>query len=430
MMGGPPPPPPPPPMPGGGPPPPPPPPGFGPPPPPPPPAVPKSGGDLQAELMNALKDPNLRNRLKKRAPPPEKPVVPVVSEEEHSASQEAEKQELFIELLGYMEAPNGNVEELMEKCKNATNTCRSFIFTLIRRGWLHGYRVVESPGSAGPPVTVWPGREWMSAIEVADTTESDLKNRHSAGTDSEDDEPSGHDRGIIARVHLYRFDNLNKKHTLDSLALLKTANFPVQPPPFNDPEPKQDNSLENRRNWELWNIKRQEYLQSDFPQFELIFQKLLQTDTTLTSNFAQLEQTLDEMRRMGEALHTTFAEFSVRQLKKIVQSIPARIKDVAKQLQKQTGIIIRDEGLKLTPEFLKNMNLSAKEEDGVAKKNAEAAAAAAAAAEAKKKEEPAIPNPKGSITMGGVPLDVLIPLLKKSYAVVNSDDNKIRRLTM
>ncbi|KAJ1557374.1 hypothetical protein HK405_000093, partial [Cladochytrium tenue] len=405
------------------------------------PAAPKASGDLQSELMNALKDPNLRNRLKKRAPPPEKkPVVdPAVSDAEHLANQEAEKQELFIELLGYMEAPNGNVEELIEKCKNNTNTCRSFIFTLIRRGWLHGYRVVEEVGAAGPPVTVWPGREWMSAIEIADTTEADLKNLHSSGDPEDGDaepksptSPTSTNRGIIARVHLYRFDNLNKKHTLDSLALLKTAAFPVAPPPFNDPEPPQDNSLENRRNWEAWNIRRQEYLQSAFPQFELIFQKLLATDTILSATFQQLEQTLDEMRRMGEALHMTFKEFSVRQLRKIVQSIPARIKDVARQLQKQTGIIIRDEGLKLTPEFLKNMNLSAAEEDGVAKaKKADAPAAAAAekdekaaATAAAAAAAAAIPNPKGSITMGGVPLDVLIPLLKKSYSIVNAEENK------
>ncbi|KAJ1551996.1 hypothetical protein HK405_013124 [Cladochytrium tenue] len=379
--------------------------------------------------MNALKDPNLRNRLKKRAPPPPKPVI--VSEPEHDANQEAEKQELFIELLGYMEAPNGNIEELMEKCKNQTNLCRGFIFSLIRRGWLRGFRVVEAVGACGPPVTVWPGREWMSAIEIPDATERDIE-RLSAPAPGDDPDS----RKVVARVHMYRFDNLNKKHTLDRLALLKTAKFPAVPPPFDEPEPPQDSSLENRRNWELWNARRLAYQQSDYPQFDLVFQKLLATDGTLAGAFQQLEQTQDEMRRMGQALHATFADFSVRQLQKIVQSIPSRIKDVARRLQSQTGIIIRDDGLKLTPDFLKNMNLSAAEEDGVAKPAPEPAPAAAPAAEATKTSagasspRPDFPNPKGSITMGGVPLDVLIPLLKRSYAIMKSDDTRVRRLTL
>ncbi|KAJ3274763.1 hypothetical protein HDU76_010687, partial [Blyttiomyces sp. JEL0837] len=286
-------------------------------------------------------------------------------------------------------------------------------------GWLQGFRVVEAPGASGAAVTVWPGREWMSAIELGDLTEPDLKDRF---VDSS---------GIVARVHMYRFDNVIKKHVLDQIALVKTKTFPKQPPPFNDPEPPQDNSLENRKKWEDWNMRKLAYFQSDFPQFELIFQKLLATDVTVTVTFEQLNQTLDEMRRMGEALHTTFEGFNVRQLRKIVESIPVRIRDVAKTLSKQTGIIIKDEGLKLTPEFLKNMNLSPTEESGVkkpedvqkekeAKEKAERDAAAASS--------PVIPNPKGSITMGGVPIDVLIPLLKKSY-VLNQEESKLRRLT-
>jgi uncharacterized protein YukE len=343
---------------------------------------------------------------------------------EDPQTQEAEKQELFIELLGYMEAPNGNVEELMEKAKSTTNVSRSFVYTLIRRNWLEGYRVVEKHGVSGAPLTVWPGREWMAAKELGDLTESQLKDQFSDNS------------GIVARVHMYRFDQKLKKHMLDEVALVKTPSFPKQPPPFNLPEPPQDNSLENRRKWEEWNTAKQDYLQSDFPQFELIFQKLLTNDAIVESTFQQLEQTLDEMKRMGEALQQTFEGFSVRQLRKIVQSIPAKIKEVARKLQQTTGIIIRDEGLKLTPEFLKHMNLNEGDEKA-------AAAAAAAEAEKKKKKEEeeakakkeekekvgVIPNPKGSITMGGVPLDVLIPLLKKSY-VLSQEENKLRRLTL
>ncbi|KAJ3192689.1 hypothetical protein HDU67_005376, partial [Dinochytrium kinnereticum] len=263
MFGGPPPPPPPP---GGGPPPPPPPPGGPPPPPPPggpppppPPGgapAPKPAGDMQSELMNALKDPNLRKKLKKsRAPPPEKKVevAPALTEAEMKMNEEAEKQELFIELLGYMEAPNGNIEELLDKCKTSTNTCRSFIYTLVRRGWLEGCRILPEVIPGAPKVTVWPGREWMSAQELDDVTEKILKDRF--------DDASG----IVARVHMYRFDQILKQHTLDEIALVKTKKFPRAPPPFNEPEPPQDNSLENRKKWEDWNIRKQNYLQSDFP---------------------------------------------------------------------------------------------------------------------------------------------------------------------
>ncbi|KAJ3414343.1 hypothetical protein HDV05_006711 [Chytridiales sp. JEL 0842] len=432
LMGGPPPPPPPPPGMGGPPPPPPPPPGMGGPPPPPPPAIPTSSSapapapaadaDPQAALLAALRDPSLRKKLKKRDPPPAKPVVPV----EDPTTTETEKQELFIELLGYMEAPHGNVEELMEKLKTATNTSRSFVYTLVRRRWVEGFRVVEKLGGHnGPPLTVWPGREWMAARELRDVTEDTISSQFRQDQ-------------IVSRVHMYRFDQKHKKHVMDQVLLLKTDEFPVKPPPFTLPEPPQDQSLENRRKWEEWNLLKQEYLQSPYPQFELIFQKLSSNDVIVLSIHQQLDQTLSEMKRMGEALQATFEGFSIRQLRKIVQSIPTRIKEVARNLQKSSGIIIRDEQLKLTPEFLKQMNLvtdeAAAEMERKKKKEEEEAAAAAAG---KKKEDgaaetggtPVIPNPKGSITMGGVPLDVLIPLLKKSY-VVSQEEAKLRRLTL
>ncbi|KAJ3165004.1 hypothetical protein HK101_000322 [Irineochytrium annulatum] len=389
------------------------------PPPPPAPAAAASGGDMQAELMNMLKDPNLRNRLKKRAPPPEKKIEkpPDISPEEQQQMQEAEKQELFIELLGYMEAPNGNIEELIEKNKTTTSTCRSFIYTLIRRNWVEGCRVVEEVVPGAPKITVWPGREWMAAVELADMTEQELHDRYHENS------------GIVARCHMYRFDQILKRHVLDEVALIKAKKFPKAPPPFNEPEPPQDNSLENRKKWEDWNIRKQNYLQSDFPQFELIFQKLLATDAIVSATFAQMQQTMDEMRRMGEALHTTFEGFTVRQLRKIVQSIPTRIKDVARQLQKQSGIIIKNDELKVTPEFLKNMGLSSQEEDGVKKKEEAEKQKQQADKAAPVDPSVALPNPKGSITMGGVPVDVLIPLLKKSYAL-GKEESKLRRLTM
>lgn len=126
-------------------------------------------------------------------------------------------------------------------------------------------------------------------------------------------------------------------------------------------------------------------------------------------------------------MHTTFAAFPVPQLRRIVESIPGRIKEVAKKLQKQTGIIIRDESLKLTPEFLRLMNLEPEGGEKQASKEEKKEE------EAKKdKENPEEqPNPKSMISMGGVPFDVLLPLLKKSFNKQELMDERLnRRLTL
>ncbi|KAI8612762.1 hypothetical protein BC830DRAFT_1135239 [Chytriomyces sp. MP71] len=462
MMGGGPPPPPPPPL-MGGPPPPPPPPGMGPPPPPPPPGMggapppppppassaPKTSGDTQADLFAALKDPNLRNRLKKanRAPIAAKPVVEEkkLSPEEERLAMEAEKQELFIELLGFMEAPNGNVEELLTKLVASTKTVRSFIFLLIRRKWLDGVRMINPEhGKAVKPCIVWQNLEVTTYIELKDVTQAEL-NEAFDGEDS---------KGIVAKVHMYRFDEKIKKHITDEIALMKTRHFPKQTRKFDVPEPANKNaSLEARKKWDEWYEKKQAYMQSDFPQFELIFKKLLAADESVVGTQNQLEQTLTEMKRMGEALNDTFTGFTPKQLRSVLEQIPKRVKTIAKTLQQQTGIIIKAEELKVTPDFLKMMDLSKDEPDGIKKakpveeKKPEPVAAPAASANAgasgsedKKNAEAgavpseggasksgAIPNPKGSITMGGVPVDVLIPLLKESY---KAGDKSVRRLTL
>ncbi|TPX55985.1 hypothetical protein PhCBS80983_g04888 [Powellomyces hirtus] len=486
MGGGPPPPPPPPPM-GGGPPPPPPPPGppGAPPPPPPPgsasapaPAPALSSGDA---FLAELRDPNRRKKLRKVAPTAANPAPPSPGREkkekdDQKMREEGERQELYIELLGYMEAPNGNIEELSDKAKNQTNLVRSFAFTLMRKGWVVGYRITDNlpevkghssakgnKSAAGRPLTkVWPGREVMMCIELQDLTEAELMAM--VGPKPSDlDEVSIKRKGEVARIHMYRFDEQSKTHVTDEIALVATPSFPVKTEAFDEPEPPQDASLVNRTKWEKWNENKLKYLQSDWPQFDLIFNKLMATSSIVQSTHHQLHQTLTEMRAMGEAMHTTFAAFAVPQLRTIVESIPGRIKDVAKKLQKQTGIIIRDESLKLTPEFLKMLNL---EPEGAEKNKdkkredetqppvaaappapavtvtAHAAAAAAAA------EGTAVPllmmhpngsgslNPQGMITMGGLPFDVLLPLLKKSFErgesgnPVSAEDKLLRRLTL
>ncbi|TPX67860.1 hypothetical protein SpCBS45565_g03465 [Spizellomyces sp. 'palustris'] len=357
MRGGPPPPPPPPPIMGGGPPPPPPPPppplpptmGGGPPPPPPPPSVrglpPTSAPivdpvDMQSAFLAELRDPNRRRKLRKVQAPAPKPVATPVKTGPTEADIEMEKSELFIEMLGFMEAPGGNIEELAEKCKSITNTGRGFIFTLIRRGWLLGYRLVDGQDvKPAKPCQVWPGREWTNAIDLPNAVEADLVDQNGEAQ-------------ILARVHLYRFDEKTKKHVLDEIAFLLGPRFPPQPPPINDPEPPKDNSLKSRQAWERWYHRKLMYEQSDYPQYLLIFNKLIATDASLVAAYQQLVDTMADIRNMGDALRTAFSGCSVWELRRIVESIPLRIKEVKKQLEKDTGIIIRDESVKLTPEFL------------------------------------------------------------------------------
>ncbi|KAI8841315.1 hypothetical protein BC829DRAFT_492525 [Chytridium lagenaria] len=372
--GGPPPPPPPPPMPGGGPPPPPPPPpGFGPPPPPPPPGgvpppppppggappPPKSGSDMQAELFAAIRGGG-KSRLKKVARPEkpvEKPAGPTKEDEE------IEKNHLFIELLGHMETPGGNLEELTDKAKASTQP-------VVRQ-----------------PVTVFPGREWTSGINLDDISEADLKNKFESG-------------GVVARVHMYRFDQAASSHLLDEIVLTKDVKFPIAPKPFTDPEPPQDSSLENRRKWEAWQIKKLEYDQGDFPQFNMIFGKLMAQDSTTTFVFQQLQTTISAMRTMADSVKETFSGFSVKELRSI-------------QLQDKNGIIIRGEGLKLTPEFLRSLDLKPQKEKD-------------------EKKVPTASNPTSPTSprgpLPGLPLEDLVRLLEESYVKAGPDNKRLNRL--
>ncbi|KAJ3168698.1 hypothetical protein HDU87_000986 [Geranomyces variabilis] len=354
MGGGPPAPPPPPPIMGGGPPPPPPPPpmiGGGPPPPPPPP--PPGGApapapaeaaplDGQAAFLAELKNP--KRKLRKVQLPPERPVV--IPVEPAPVDTEGEKNDLYIEMLGYMQAPGGNVEELAEKCQALTHTARGFIFTLVRRGWVNAYRLNSSlPSCPAKPCTVWPGREWTNAIQIPDVDEPPTPRASTNG---------GKTVVVIATVALYRFDEKAQQHGLDRLVLVPGPRFPAKVAPFAHAEPPSTNAntMAARKQWEEYHRLRTEHEQSDRPQYDLITGKLMSTDASLVAAHAQLEQTIGDIRAMSEALRGVFGECTVWELRRLVESIPARIREVKKRLEMDSGIIIRDEAVKLTPEFL------------------------------------------------------------------------------
>ncbi|KAJ3117388.1 hypothetical protein HDU96_006913 [Phlyctochytrium bullatum] len=395
-------PPPPPPPPGGGPPPPPPPPGFGGPPPPPPPpggaSAPKAApADMQAELFAKIRGGVKLKKVERVERKIEKPP------EKAKEDEEVEKNHLFIELLGYMETPGGNLDEFTEKAQKSTDVSREFIYRLLRQTWVEGYRVVKEL-SKDPKIRdstfVFPGREWTKKIDIKDITEDILKNQFESG-------------GIIARVHMYRFDKDSQSHLLDQIVLIKGPKFPAQPPPFTEPEPPQDNSLENRRKWEAWSLKKLEYEQGEYPQFNLLFGKLLTQDATTTAIFQQLESTIAGMRTMANSVKDTFSSFSVNELRGIVDSIPNHIKSLTKQLADTNGIIIRGEGLKLTPKFLQSLNLKSKSDPKPEAKDA-----------AKDKDKVTSPTK----TLPGLPLEELVRLLEESYIKAAPDTKRLNRL--
>ncbi|KAJ3200363.1 hypothetical protein HDU82_008980 [Entophlyctis luteolus] len=380
------PPPPPPPPPGMGPPPPPPPPGMGPPPPPPPPGLPgagaKSSGSSKNDLMAALADPNLRNRLKKRGPPPEpKSFVatreePVVTAEELKLRDEAERGELFVELLQYMESTHGNVDELADRAAASTKTARGHVFGLMRPEYVTAFRLLESlpEGGSRTPVQVYPGVETNRAITIRDAREQDLK----------DDLETG---GVVARVHLYRFDQKANTHTLDEVVLMKGRNFPKPIAAFTEPEPVKGTDRASLMKYDEWMEKKAAYLQAPYVQFSLFFKKLLEQDKVTTMQYQKLGQTQTAMRRMADSLRIQFQDFTTTEIREIVASIPRQIRELTSRLERERGIILRGESLKLTPEFLKSLDLKPKALIEAEKALARAAEEEALARAAEEEEE-------------------------------------------
>ncbi|TPX70964.1 hypothetical protein CcCBS67573_g06378 [Chytriomyces confervae] len=379
--GGPPPPPPPPGF-GGGPPPPPPPPGFGgaPPPPPPPAATAKAPVDAQADMFNAIKNGGFK--LKKRGPPPEKSINdqlkgPEASPEEKARlakqAEEELRSSLFIELLGHMETSNGNLDELTTKAANSTKVARGFIFNLVRKEFVDAFRSKESmpPNGKKDPAQVYAGIEVNRAIKLKDRSEAEVKDQIENG-------------GIVARVHMYRFDDKAQTHTLDEIVLLKGRAFPKPLPPYSEPEPVKDGSRLKMNEWDAWEKRRDDYRQMDYFQFELNFKKLMDQDQVTTLQMKKLEQTQIAMRRMADSLSKQFENHTTEELKEVVESIPKQLREFRERLEAESGVILRGEGIKLTPEFMKkNMKKSA------SLMEAEKALAVAAAEEARLRDEEA-----------------------------------------
>jgi hypothetical protein len=127
---------------------------------------PNSSGDLQSELMNMLKDPNLRNRLKKTVP---KEVVKeelksenmtpeqkLADKEKLTSNEAIERQDLLTELLDYMETPNGSIEDLLTSADENTRYVRTFLYTLVSQEFVKAYRVsTESSRKVEKKAKVW-----------------------------------------------------------------------------------------------------------------------------------------------------------------------------------------------------------------------------------------------------------------------------------
>ncbi|KAI8900145.1 hypothetical protein BC833DRAFT_582810 [Globomyces pollinis-pini] len=373
-MGGPPPPPPPPGM--GGPPPPPAPPGSGGPPPPPPPTAASSSGpvDIQAELKKALSgNPMARLRKVKRPEPSQaqsersiastENLTPEQLKEreerdlklakERQAVKDAEtRQNLLFEMLGFMETPNGSIEDLIEKLTKNTAIARGYVYTLVSRQWVKACKVKvtypDAPPVAGKtkhvPFTVFPGREWLKAIELEEYTEEELDAKF----------PNPLDK-VEFNAHLYQFNQQIQKHVVDKIVFFKGDRYPDRYTPFDKVEPPQDNSLQNRNRWELWYREKQMHFETDPSQYHLITSKLAEVEQVILPTFEILEGTIIQIRETNEAVSKTFENYDLAELKKLVESIPDRIKTIGRSVQDESGIIIKDANLKITEKFITNI---------------------------------------------------------------------------
>ncbi|KXS13342.1 hypothetical protein M427DRAFT_370308 [Gonapodya prolifera JEL478] len=472
----------------------------------------KSSVDVQAELMKAIKGGSVKAGLRKvTSRPPREAFVSSVSTDSSSEdirqAQLEERQSLFFDLLEYMEAPEGNLDELIDKLNKSTATARGFLYSMVKRGWVEGFRVLEAellaevdkqaadippgpgidsstgdepqsssgvpppppppslpggfplppgpepitlpggfpppppppphsgpppppppppfggppppppppggpappqapkpaaisggdlqaelmaqikggiklrkvtprdPGSPKPPkpksppskqtasvkpkippCIVFPGREWTSSITLPDIT------REKAAATP----PSN----VAMRAHMYRFDQAPitlgaSQHNLDEIILLRTDNLPVSIPGFDEAEPKKDGSLQALQAHQLWEMRKQAYEQSDWAQWSLYQTKLTVADSSLVSHFAQLEATVQGMRALSETVRAEMDSVELNALRKAVGSVPIKVRELARQLQEQTGIKIREESVKLTPAFMRRLlREAAKESQG------------------------------------------------------------------
>ncbi|ORY29416.1 hypothetical protein BCR33DRAFT_745260 [Rhizoclosmatium globosum] len=168
--------------------------------------------------------------------------------------------------------------------------------------------------------------EVTTYIELKDVYEQELIEAFNT------DDANDANKGIVARVHMYRYDADTGKHTTDTIALLKPATSPNKPPNSPTQNPREKKSPSKPEN-------------SGTPA----------------------EQTLAEMKRMGEALNETFNGFTPQQLRGVIREIPKRVRKITKSLESATGMVIKADLLKVTPRFLEKMELSRDEPDGLKK---------------------------------------------------------------
>jgi hypothetical protein len=392
-------------------------------------------------LMNMLKDPNLKKRLRKTNTANNQVGVAAKEEETFSLEQqeaqvkkaaneklEKEKQRdaelrqnLLMELLSYMETPNGSIDELLVKANSATDNCRTFMFTLVRNNWIKAFKKKKEIDPAKIPAnkkfkhipcTIYRGREWSTAIEVPEISLEEIAKL--AGSD------------LIYTAHMYRFDINIQEHVLDEIILYKGTEFPPPLKPFDRPEPSsEDTSLDNRKRWEIFNRKKLEHQQSNSAQYDLILKKLLLFDETLIAVFDQMEKTIAQIREMNDIVSETFKETPIDQLTDIVKSIPSQIKSVAKEIHSRNGIIIKDTDLKLTPAKL----ASAVSVD-ILTEGSSGEVDGQAFGEEKRATMRNI-NPDSFVSFGGLPLESALPLLQ-SFRNRKTDvkDKKSKRFTL
>ncbi|KAI9205810.1 uncharacterized protein BJ171DRAFT_473837 [Polychytrium aggregatum] len=360
IMGGPPPPPPPPMM--GGPPPPPPPPPImgGPPPPPPPPmmgfvppppaaaAPPKSSGDPMEEIRRAIQG-GVKLRKVNREIRPQPEVKKEVSDDE------ATKMALVFDILNLVETTDGgSPEEIVSKLELESSRARTYIFQLIRRGWVKPYRLLdgtekESEKDRKLPYKVWQGKEVTSAIEVPGKHEFEL-------------EELGLLKNEIIRAHLHRFAKNSNIHTVDTIVLLRCPGTPTEIPPFDKVEPpKLDSSFkgtvtkELRQQREDWERQRDEYFQAPWPTFRLFMSKIEDHDRNITSDYQKYSKGQEDAGRVIGELTQMFKELDIPQLTKLVSDVPKKINEVAENLSRTSGIQIPTSSVKVSTVFVRRM---------------------------------------------------------------------------
>jgi hypothetical protein len=111
-----------------------------------------------------------------------------------------------------------------------------------------------------------------------------------------------------------------------------------------------------RMELEKWQEARLKNAQSDYSQYQMILAKLEMSDSQIVGGYKQLKSTMDQMSQMISSLVKLFEPVPVMEVKKLVDSIPAQIKKIVKDLSAERGILLKDtEKIKLSPLFIENM---------------------------------------------------------------------------